>query len=176
MGTTYDNETIALIKFFEQTTKTPVKDCFMFKERLTFVVEPGTVARALGKQAANVHKLESMMNKKIRIVEFNENREQFILNMLRPLAAKVEKTEEELVVLSGPDEKTRGLMIGARAQNLRALEVIIQKYFTLKEIKVVAPGADVDAVAKTERKTNTKVESRTDTEEAEADTETEETE
>ena len=42
------------------------------------------------------------------------------------------------VFVHGADEKTRGLMIGARAQNLRFAEKVIQKYFPeLEEIKVV---------------------------------------
>ncbi|MFH1650193.1 MAG: NusA-like transcription termination signal-binding factor [Candidatus Woesearchaeota archaeon] len=139
MGTTYDNETLGLIRVFEQVTGAQVKDCFMFKDKLTFVVPQGEIVKALGKNIQNVKRLETMMNKRIRMVEFSDQRDQFILNMLRPLAAKIEKSEEEILVLSGPDEKTRGLMIGARAQNLRALEGIVQKYFSIKEIKVVSP-------------------------------------
>jgi hypothetical protein len=45
---------------------------------------------------------------------------------------------EGVITMTGSDQKTRGLMIGARAKNLRLYESIVQKYFPdIKELKVV---------------------------------------
>ena len=74
----------------------------------------------------------------IRIIEFNEDLLQFIQNLIAPL--RVVKIEElnGVVTIVGPDIKTKGLMIGSKAKNLRETEEIVKKHFPdLEEIKVV---------------------------------------
>jgi transcription antitermination factor NusA-like protein len=79
-----------------------------------------------------------MLNKKIKIIEFNSNMLQFIVNLLYPYRIQDIKQDGNLVTITGTDTKTKGLIIGARAQNLRAYEEIVKKYFPeLEEIKVV---------------------------------------
>lgn len=123
---------------FEKVTRVPVKDCFTFRDRLLFFVDEGKLAKALGKQLSNLKRLEEVMKRKIKIVEFHPDMLRLIQNIVAPL--RVVKIEEQdgVVTLTGPDVKTKGLLIGARAQNLRALEEIVKTYHPhLKEIRVV---------------------------------------
>ena len=63
---------------------------------------------------------------------------QFVQNAMLPLKIESIKEEEGIIVVHGKDEKTRGLMIGAKARNLRWTESVVQIYFPqIKEIKVV---------------------------------------
>ena len=137
MGQKFDVDTLRRIALFESITKTAVKDYGDVSNRLLFVVTPGSLFRALGQNNANVEKLEGLLNRKIKIVEFNSSLLQFVVNLLMPLRVKDIKEEDGLVTITGTDAKTKGLMIGARAQNLRAYENIVKKYFSIKEIKVV---------------------------------------
>jgi N utilization substance protein A len=131
-------ETIRLINLFEQVTGAPVKDCVVFKEKMTFIVDEGQLWRALGKERANLLKLEQLLKQKIKIVEYRPDKFQFIVNLLHPLKIiDMSENEEGVITIKGPDTKTKGLIIGARAQNLRALEAIVRKHFTCEEIKVV---------------------------------------
>lgn len=132
-----DMETMRLINLFEQVTGARVKDCVTFKERMTFIVEEGQLWRALGKNRANLLKLERLLKQKIKIVEYRPDKIQFIVNLLHPLKIVDIKDEDGVVTVKGPDTKTKGLMIGARAQNLRATEDVVRMYFECKEIKVV---------------------------------------
>ena len=132
-----DMETMRLISLFEQVTGARVKDCVTFKDRLTFIVEEGQLWRALGKNRANLLKLEGLLKQRIKIVEYRPEKLQFIVNLLHPLKIVDMREEDGVVTIKGPDTKTKGLMIGARAQNLRALEGIVRMYFDCDEIKVV---------------------------------------
>lgn len=133
-----DMETLRLIKLFEQVTKANVKDCFVYKERLTFIVEEGHLWRALGKNRANLEKLEKLLNRKLKIVEYRPDKLQFIVNLIHPLrVVDINEDENGIITIKGPDTKTKGLMIGARAQNLRATEDVVRKFFECTEIKVV---------------------------------------
>ncbi|MFA6072727.1 MAG: NusA-like transcription termination signal-binding factor [Candidatus Woesearchaeota archaeon] len=138
MKTVYDVELLNLMKLFEDITRARLKDCFHNKEKLVFVVQEGDLMRALGKDRQNLKKLEEKLNRNIKILEFNPDLLIFIKNLMYPLRILEMTMDDGVVTIKGPDAKTKGLMIGARAQNLRNYEEITKKYFEeLKEIKVI---------------------------------------
>lgn len=136
----YNISLIQTMSLFEQMTHAKVKDCFVDEKfnSLTFVVQPGEMGKALGKRAENVKKLEAKLQKKIRVVEFSPEKLDFIQNMIMPLKAEnISEAEEGIVTISSNDTKTKGLLIGRNAQNLRNLEANVRRYFEVKEIRVV---------------------------------------
>lgn len=138
MKTVYDVEHLKLMKLFEDVTRARVKDCFSNKDKLVFVVEEGELMKALGKDRMNIKKFEEKLNRNIKIVEFNPDLLIFIKNLMYPLRMLEITNDDGTVTIKGADTKTKGLMIGARAQNLRNYEEITKKYFdNLKEIKVI---------------------------------------
>ncbi|HJX05546.1 MAG TPA: NusA-like transcription termination signal-binding factor [Candidatus Nanoarchaeia archaeon] len=134
---TFDTNIIKCMSLFESMTHAKLKDCFFDREKLVFLVEQGEMGKALGRNKEHVMKLEKMLNRKVKIVEFNPARLQFITNYLAPLKILGIQEEEDIVTVTGADTKTKGLIIGIKAQNLRNLEKIVSKYFQIKEIKVV---------------------------------------
>ena len=134
---TFDTELLKLMALFENITHSQLKDCFFDREKLVFLVDEGEMGKALGKNKMNIVKLEKMLKRKVKIVEFNPNRLQFITNYLAPLRVTDIREEDGIVTVTGADTKTKGLIIGIKAQNLRNLEKIAGKYFTVQEIKVV---------------------------------------
>lgn len=138
MSIKYDVELIGKINLFEKITHVTIKECFTFKDKLTFMVPSGELWKALGKDKVNLLKIEKLFNKQIRIIEFNENMLQFIQNLIAPLRVVKIGEENGVVTIVGPDMKTKGLMIGSKAKNLRETEEIVKKHFPeLEEIKVV---------------------------------------
>jgi len=138
MKTKYDVESLQLMTLFEKITKSKLKDCFTSKDKLYFIVQFGEFRRALGQNKENIQKLVKATNRNIKIVEFNPNVLEFTKNIMYPLRMEDIQMIEGVITIKGTDTKTKGLMIGARAQNLRNYESIIQKYFEeIKEIKVV---------------------------------------
>ena len=134
---TYDLELIKIINLFESTTKARVKDAFYMKETLTFIVFEGDIFKALGKNLENLRRVESMLKKKIKIVEFNSDMVKFIANLLYPYRVNSITLDGKTVTIQDEDTKTKGLIIGSKAQNLRFYEGIVKKYFEIEEIKVV---------------------------------------
>jgi N utilization substance protein A len=134
---TFDTDIIKCMNLFENMTGAKLKDCFFDREKLVFLVEAGEMGKALGKNKTNVVKLEKILNRKIKIVEHSPARLQFITNYLAPLKILDVKEEDDIVTVTGADTKTKGLIIGIKAQNLRNLEKVVGKYFTIKEIKVI---------------------------------------
>lgn len=129
---------LQFIELFEKVSRAKTKDCFLFQDKICFMVPKGHLHKALGPNKKNITKLESLTKRRIKIIEYNDDVLQFIVNVLAPLKVVEIKNEEGIVTITGPDQKTKGLMIGAKAQNLRGYEQIVQKYFPdIKELKVV---------------------------------------
>jgi len=125
------------ISIFESITGVALKDCFEQNGRIIFVVKQGEIGKAIGKKGINTKKLERVLRKRIKIIEFNPELLQFIQNVIFPLKTKEIKSEDSTVIITPPDSETRGYLIGKGAVNLRNTEEIVKRYFEIKEIKIV---------------------------------------
>lgn len=133
----FDADLIKFMSLFESVTRSKLKDLVPQENLLIFIVEPNEIGRAVGKGGSNVRRLEQYLKKRVKIVEFSPDKLQFIKNMIFPLVAYDIREEDGIVTITGPDMKTKGLLIGRNAHNLRQLENVIRRYFEVKEIKVV---------------------------------------
>jgi N utilization substance protein A len=135
--TVYDLDLIKIINLFEQVTHARVKEAFYMKEVLTFIIFEGDKFKALGKNLANLHKIEQMLQKKVKIVEFSDDITKFITNLIYPYRVESIVMNDKIITITDSDSKTKGLIIGAKAQNLRMYESVVKKYFEIEEIKVM---------------------------------------
>lgn len=132
-----DLESMRYIPLFESVTRAKVKDCFTLEDRLVFVVQPGQIGKAVGKNAENVKKLERVMKRKVKIIEFSEDLIQFIKNVVHPLKVSDIQQQDNILIIKSPDSQTRGHLIGRAASNLRNSEKIVKRFFKIDEIKVI---------------------------------------
>lgn len=125
-----------IISIFESITGAKLKDCIL-NERLLFIVEENEIGKAIGKKGSNIKRLENMLKKRIRVIAFNYDVLQFIRNLLYPLQVLNIENNDNIITITGPDVKTKGLIIGRNRQNLNNLMAIVKRYFDIKDIKVV---------------------------------------
>ena len=137
MGIKFNIDIIKYISLFEKITRTKVKDCIESEQGLVFIVVQGQIGKAVGKQGANIRRLEGLFKKKVKIVEYSDDLIEFVRSYIMPLRADSIREEEDIIIMTSTDTKTKGLMIGKNAQNLRKLEEVSRRYFDVKEIKVV---------------------------------------
>jgi len=136
----FDTNTLQTISIFEKIAKVSCKDYYEHKDRIYFIIDTGKLMKALGDNGINVKLLSDKLGKPIKVAEYNPDIKLFIRNLIHPL--KVQEMdfneEEKIITLKSDDMRTKGLIIGAKAQNLRFFEKIVQKYFKdIKELKVV---------------------------------------
>lgn len=151
-GIIINNQTLQTIGVFEQVTKAKVRDCFDDNEHLiTFVVDSGELPKAIGKGAVTVAKLKKMLNKNLRVIEYNANITEFIKNVAKPIAlVGVVKQPGDVYVMQVTEHKDRGYLIGRNASILRNNEKIVQRYFPeLKELKVEEIASNQKTVTNT---------------------------
>ena len=131
----YNIDVIKYITLFESLTGAKVKDCIV-NESIVFIIHENEMGKAIGKQGANIRRVENTIKKKIRLVEFNRDISQFIQNLISPIRAKEIKEEEGIVTIYGNDTQSRGLLIGRDRRNLNSVNDIVKRYFGVQEIKV----------------------------------------
>lgn len=132
---------MALIKYmalFEKITRASVKDCFEQGDRLVFIVNEGQIGKAIGKGSVNVKKIENLVKKKIRIVEYNSDMHKFVQNIVHPFKLENIEYDEDtkILTLTAVDSKTRGYLIGRAASNLRNYEAVLKRHTKVSELKV----------------------------------------
>ena len=125
-----DQESIGLITYFEKKTGARIKDCFYEAETLVFVVEPGQLRRALGKNAENVKRFSERIRKRVKLIEFSPEPERFLRNLLYPLRPEIGK-EGEKIILKAADNKEKGKIYGRERSNLARLQKLMDKYFSV---------------------------------------------
>ncbi len=134
---TYNAQSLKIMSLFEKTTRARLKDYFVDdNDLMTFVVHEVQLGKAIGKQAANVKKLEHLLKRKIKILGFNPNPVKFTQNVVYPLKVLV-NLEENVITIEAQDTKTKAFLIGRNQSNLKNNLKVIQKYFKeIKELKV----------------------------------------
>ncbi|MDP6641811.1 MAG: NusA-like transcription termination signal-binding factor [Candidatus Nanoarchaeia archaeon] len=129
----FTKQTIDYINLFETLTKARVKDCFV-NPNMLFIVEEGDIGKAVGKKGKNVFMVSKLIKKKIRIIEFNNNVEIFIKNLIYPIEGKIYK-ENNLISIELSKSSDKGIILGRERKKLQELQEIVNKYFNF-EIKV----------------------------------------
>lgn len=130
-----DEKIIKFSSLFESLTGARLKDCFI-DDIIIFVVEPGEVAKAVGKNGFMARRLEHILKAKVKIVEYADNLIIFIQKLVFPANVREVLLDDGICTIIPFDLHSRGLMIGRDAKNLRNYERIVQRYFKIEELKV----------------------------------------
>jgi len=122
------------ISLFESLTAAKVKDCIV-NEQILFIVNENDMGKAIGKQGSNVKRIENMMKKRIRLVEFNNDIVQFVQNLIYPINAKEIKEEAGIVNIYCNDIKSKGMLIGRDRHNIKFTNSVVKRFFN-NEVRV----------------------------------------
>lgn len=132
----YTKELLGSMGVFARLTGTAVRDCFEMDGVLYFVVEPGEIGKAIGKGGSTVRELQERLKRRIRIIEFHPEIQEFVKNAIYPLKVDSVERQGEILVLKSADRGIKGLLIGRNAKNLNMLKDVVRRYFTVEDIKV----------------------------------------
>ncbi|MBI3027513.1 NusA-like transcription termination signal-binding factor [Candidatus Woesearchaeota archaeon] len=132
----YDSDLMKLITLFESMTGARVKDC-IDNDNLLFIIEESDMGKAIGRNGANIKRLENTLKRKIRLAEFSNDATKFVRNMIYPVEVLDVRLEDKIVIIRGKDTSARARLIGRERQNINHLSSIIKRYFDINEVKVV---------------------------------------
>ena len=131
---------VRFINLFEMLTGAETKDCVINNERLTFVVDEGEIAQAIGKKGSNVRRVENKVNKKVDVIEFSRDPLQFVRNMLHPIKPKTvylsEKSSGEKVVNVQVERRDRNLIFSNGERLYKRLKMFLSRYHQISSVEV----------------------------------------
>lgn len=129
----FDTDTIRTITAFENITGTEVRDCVK-NDTIYFLVNPGKVAIAIGRNGQTIKTAEKMLNKAIKVLEWSENSEEFVRRLI-PQAQKIEINGQKAIVAL--DSRDRGVVIGKEGSNIKILRELLERNSEIKELKIL---------------------------------------
>lgn len=129
----FDNDIIRVINAFENITGTEVRDC-VCSEVIYFLVNPGKMALAIGKDGHNIKTAEKMLKKPIKIFEWSEDSEQFIKNLI-PSVQKIDINGDKVTL--SIDTETRGMVIGRKGCNIKVIREFLERNSNIKDLKIL---------------------------------------
>ena len=131
----YNSDSMKLMTLFESMTGAKVRDCIV-NEKVFFVIEENDMGKAIGRNGANIKRIESVLKKKIKLAEFSTDVMQFVRNIVYPVEINDIKNDNGVVIIQGKDTNAKAMLIGRDRQNVNHLSNIVKRYFDIKEIKV----------------------------------------
>ncbi|MFA6226160.1 MAG: NusA-like transcription termination signal-binding factor [Methanoregula sp.] len=143
-----------LISQFESLTGAGSRDCVMDERnaRLIFVINPGDMGLAIGKKGASIKKASEVMGKKIEVVEYNNNVEQFLKNCFLPaqvtsLLFEGEQESGEQTVHVEVRDEDRGIAIGKDGKNIFKAKKLAQRQYYIADVQILQKPMDDDQPA-----------------------------
>jgi len=133
------NEDIQYIKMASKITKTDILDCMIVDDKVVLIVRKGQLGLAIGYKAKNLEKLRDLFKKNIKFVEFDENKEKFILNLCKPYQVnKIEfEGEGDLTVVKLEVKiSDKSKIIGKGVRNIDLIRKLAQRHHSIKDVQI----------------------------------------
>jgi len=131
-------EVIKIMALFESVTGARLKDCVV-DDKAYFIVQPNQSGIAIGRNGANIKKVESLIKKKSIVIEYSEDKLQFAKNVANIHGnLKIENVSENngIIEIKCNDVQTKSILIGRGRQNINFIESMIKRHFNISSIAV----------------------------------------
>ena len=133
------NETMQYINMASGVTKTDILDCMITDDKLIFIVKKGQLGAAIGIKAKNLERLRNLFKKNIKFVEFDEDKEKFIINLFKPYKINnviLEGEDNSAVVKVEVDVSDKSKIIGKGGRNINIIRKLAHRHHSIKDVQI----------------------------------------
>jgi len=131
-----------MMSLFQNVTGATARDCVEDEKqnRVIFVVNSGKMGLAIGKGGSHIKTLQNLVKKNVELVEFDENPETFLKNMLNSkLVSEVKLNDrpdgtKQAIVLVDPRKK--GIVVGREGRNAEKARLLAKRYFDITSVLI----------------------------------------
>jgi N utilization substance protein A len=124
-------------------TKSTAVDCLIDErfDRIIYVIRPGDMGLAIGKKGENIRRMQKVLGKKIEMVEYSEDPDEFIGNMFRPARlSSVARDEDGRVTVVLEKRGDLGIAIGRGGANVEKARLLFRRFFGSELGEILASG------------------------------------
>jgi len=138
------SEELGLMSLFQSVSGAGVKDCVIDEKngRVIYVVNPGEMGRAIGKNGIVVKTVQRLVGKPVELVEYSDDPKTFIKNALEPryvldvrLTEKLDGSKIAVVVV---DAKKKSAVVGRNGKNAEKARLLAKRYFQIANVHIVS--------------------------------------
>jgi N utilization substance protein A len=136
---TISNDAMQYIKTASGLLKIDVLDCLITDDKLIFIVKKGQLGAAIGIKAKNLERLRSLFKKNIKFVEFDDDKERFIINLCKPYKVNnivLEGSDESVVAKVEVDVSDKSKIIGKAGRNIDLIRKLANRHHSIKDVQV----------------------------------------
>jgi N utilization substance protein A len=133
MSVKLGTDSIRNIAAFEDVTQIHAHDCLITDECIYFLVDPDKVGLAIGKNGVVIRELRRVFGKTVRVFGHYETPELFIRNAFPHV--KSMDISNGRITISIPEED-RVSAIGKNGRNIKAIREIMERHFSIKDLRV----------------------------------------
>jgi N utilization substance protein A len=117
-------------------TKSTALDCIIDDrfDRVIYIVKQGDMGLAIGKKGENIKRLQNVLGKRVEMVEYSEDRDEFVTNIFKP--AEVDRVEQDSTTgqlnIYVKRKSDLGIAIGKGGCNIEKARLLTRKFFNLE--------------------------------------------
>jgi len=131
-----------LMSLFQNITKATARDCIEDekRDRIIFVVNEGKMGLAIGKGGAHIKSLQNKISRSVELVEYNEDPDKFLKNILNEKYISEIKISEradgsfQAIVLV--DSTKKGVVVGREGRNAEKARLLARRYFNITYVMI----------------------------------------
>jgi len=132
-----DTECIRYIALFENLTGTAPRDCMVMDDQVVFVIKPGEMGLAIGKNGEHVNRVKKALSKHVEIVEYAEKPEEFLVNAFRPVVPRkinITRKEDKTTAYVEVPVLEKGLAIGKNGRNIKKIRNLAKRHHNIDHV------------------------------------------
>jgi len=133
------NDAMQYINMASNIVKIDILDCMIADDKLIFIVKKGQLGAAIGIKANNLERLRRVFKKNIKFVEFDSDKEKFILNLCKPYKVNgiVLEGEGDLTVAKVTvDSSDKSKIIGKGGKNIEIIRKLAHRHHSVKDVQI----------------------------------------
>jgi N utilization substance protein A len=139
------SDELRLISLFQSITSATARDCIVDEkmDRVIFVVNKGQMGLAIGKGGTTIKQLQNVIPRRIELVEYSDNENEFLKNILNSnmineikINKRIDGTKQAIVVV---DSKKKGVVVGKEGRNAEKARLLAKRYFHISNVLILSP-------------------------------------
>lgn len=133
------NEAMQYINMASNIIRIDILDCMIADDKLIFIVKKGQLGAAIGIKARNLERLRRLFKKNIKFVEFDTDKERFILNLCKPYKINnvvLEGSGDSTIAKVEVDWGDKSKIIGKDGRNIDIIRKLAHRHHSIKDVQI----------------------------------------